>query len=78
VYIRLTMNNNITIGDTVRRAPEDRFNAGERGQVVEVDTEKLRARVLWTTCLYNGQIYSKNRPKRTWVNIHRLAAVEQA
>lgn len=53
----------IEIGQIVRREPEDRFTAGQRGKVVAVKAGK--AQVLWWTY----------KPRRTWVDLSRLKVI---
>lgn len=61
----------IQVGQTVKHVIADRWSIGRIGEVVEIDTEKQRARVYWTQ--QGNAKLSHFEPKRTWVKISTLA-----
>lgn len=83
------MTNKIEIGSRVERnQPGDKFAHGRRGEVIEIDSEAMRARVCWTEhkvnyvydetapgqCRYDGT-YHQLKPIRTWVNFRFLIVI---
>ena len=61
--------NEIRVGSKVERIASD-YTGGRRGEVVELDLIKPRARVLWTT-----QASGKPMKLRTWVRLTDLKIV---
>lgn len=71
------MTTNLTIGQIVTRIQPGDYTNGRMGEVLEIDVEKMRARVLWTKARgYDTPgtftMYNITRPLRTWVSFKCL------
>jgi hypothetical protein len=63
----------MTIGDSVIRSTGACYEKGAKGDVIEVNTETMRARIKWTE--YPSGTKCEENKARTWISLKAIAKI---